>query len=118
MRADGSIVWLDDVIGPGWALLAVDCEGGFPDLADPLWERLAPRSIALALGERQPPASEPPVISVSEADQPFEQLEAASGQLVLLRPDRFVFGVFEASRETGFATLLRDRIGRVEIERT
>ena len=91
--ADGSEPALDDVLGPGFALVGI---GSMPDVSGlaaalaPLERAAGLRRVVLGLG-RMP---EPPYRGarpVTVKDGPFaRELEAYAGAAVLVRPDRYV----------------------------
>jgi len=103
---DGSVQLLDEILGRAFALVAVEPnEGRFPALRDPIWDRLAASRVVLRLDERLPPAHEDRcVTAVADVDGLLGAwLAAARGQVILVRPDRFVFGSFDQTGEAGFA---------------
>lgn len=104
---DGGSAPLDDVLGPGYALLAVDVVGdaglGLADHA--LWKRLAPRRVRVLLDDRFPADREWPTIA--DRDGALRAaLHDAAGRYVLVRPDRFVAAVFEGGDARGVADAL------------
>jgi 3-(3-hydroxy-phenyl)propionate hydroxylase len=110
MRADGRMRLLDDELGRWFALLAVEPAVG--DLRSPLWAGIGARRLRLVLDERFPESTaehEPPV--VADADGLLrEALADCRGQIVVLRPDRFVLGTFAPAHEQDFLERWR-RIG-------
>jgi 3-(3-hydroxy-phenyl)propionate hydroxylase len=104
-RADGGEVLLDETIGPRFAILAYGRDGAaaLAGLADPLWARLDARRIAIV------PAGVPAdditgVDAVVRADEP---VPVGEGECVVLRPDRYVAGVFRDGGEAAFCTAFR-----------
>jgi 3-(3-hydroxy-phenyl)propionate hydroxylase len=104
-RADGAEVLLDEVIGPRFAVLAcgADAEAALAGLGDPLWARLDARRVAI-LPAGTPSRGGSGVDAVVRADEP---LPLAPGELILLRPDRYVAGVFAAAGEAAFCDAFR-----------
>jgi 3-(3-hydroxy-phenyl)propionate hydroxylase len=93
LAASGAVRRLDDVLGDGFALLAVE----LADAAVPggeLWGRLAPRLVRVLLDDRFP-REDDPVPTVADYDRSLrEWLAPFSGRYVLVRPDRFVAAAF------------------------
>ncbi|BBP76187.1 MULTISPECIES: bifunctional 3-(3-hydroxy-phenyl)propionate/3-hydroxycinnamic acid hydroxylase [Pseudomonas] len=110
--AAGNSVLLDKVLGTGFALLqyASSVDSRLDALRHPLWERLeARRILVLPKGGKPDPAHTGPVwIDSDGALQAL--LDEPSGQLLLLRPDRYVAAIFPLAEEQdiaeGFAALL------------
>jgi 3-(3-hydroxy-phenyl)propionate hydroxylase len=100
--ADGRIVLLDEVLGPWFALLAVEPVHREP--RSPVWEAIGARRVRLALEERFPPSTrigDTPV--VADADGLLRHaLADCRGAVVVVRPDRFVLGAFTPDREEDF----------------
>ncbi|MDQ6806098.1 MAG: FAD-dependent monooxygenase, partial [Actinomycetota bacterium] len=97
--SDGRRVRLDDVLGRGYAILAVErgtTRAPPVPVDDPLWRRLDPVWIRTLLDERFPRDERVPAIA--DLDGALRRaLTACAGQYVLVRPDRFVAAVFEPS---------------------
>lgn len=92
---DSTAIRLDDALGPGFAILGVD-------LAGQDWLRLEKHDFGLAdltlvdvaLGDRAPKVH-PRRVGIADSDGSLQSmLEAFSGQVLLLRPDRVVAAVF------------------------
>jgi 3-(3-hydroxy-phenyl)propionate hydroxylase len=96
LLADGEQRRLDDVLGPGFALVRVDPSSGAPGLPvlpEP-WASLAPRVVSLLLGDRAPRAAVGGEIVAADIDGSLTSLLGpCRGQLLLIRPDRFVAAV-------------------------
>jgi 3-(3-hydroxy-phenyl)propionate hydroxylase len=102
LLADGRVTLLDDVLGDWFALLAVEpIEAA---ARSPIWERLGARRVHLVLDDRFPRSTaphDPPV--VTDADGLLrDALADCRGQIVVVRPDRFVLGAFAPAREQDF----------------
>jgi 3-(3-hydroxy-phenyl)propionate hydroxylase len=100
---EGHVALLDEVMGNGFALLAVDVERPqVPD--DPLWNAIAPRVVRVLLEDRFP--EEGDWTTVADFDGGVRRaLAGAAGSYVLVRPDRFVAAVFTPDR---FAAVARE----------
>ena len=107
---DGREVPLDDVLGPGFALLAIDParDDPFHDLGHPLWERIGARRLAIVLGDRAP-GCDPR--RVADLDGQLASFLGTGSRFVLVRPDRFVAAAFEAAAEGPVAAQLTELLG-------
>ncbi|HYC81343.1 MAG TPA: hypothetical protein VEB65_06125, partial [Solirubrobacterales bacterium] len=105
LDCEGRRLPLDEALGSGFALVDVDPgPGPAAVLADPLWERICARRLRLRLGERFPTAprpAEPPMYADLD-DLLAEPLSDCRGQVLLVRPDRFVVGAFAPADEEAF----------------
>lgn len=103
---DGSVDKLDDVMGPGFALLSV---GGSPDtpFAGPpheMWDRLAPTRLCVSTEAPDNPPDDSVLRCTWAAGRPPDQLIPYDGKILLVRPDRYVAAAFapdEASHIAG-----------------
>jgi len=95
LRSDGSRLHLDDVLGQGYALLAVaPPRHAFRPPTDQIWTALGPRLVELVLDDRAPRAGGDEVEVVADIDGGLARLlDPYRGQVLLIRPDRFVAGV-------------------------
>lgn len=105
LRADGRLAPLDDMLGPWFALVAVEpADGALERLRSAIWSRLGVCRMRLLLDERFPPSTaehEAPV--VADADGLLRHaLADCRGQVVVVRPDRFVLGTFAPAQEHDF----------------
>jgi 3-(3-hydroxy-phenyl)propionate hydroxylase len=102
LLADGRLALLDDVLGPSFALLAVEPTEGA--LRSPAWASLGARHVRIQLDERFPPSTgthEAPI--VADADGLLrDALADCRGLVVVVRPDRFVLGAFAPAQEQDF----------------
>jgi 3-(3-hydroxy-phenyl)propionate hydroxylase len=92
----GRHVLLDEILGPGFALLRLHNNpvSAFANLRSPLWKRLDVRFVAIQ--ERSLHA------------QLFPSL--APDLFVLVRPDRYIYGVFKAGQEEEFVADLQESL--------
>jgi 3-(3-hydroxy-phenyl)propionate hydroxylase len=103
--ADGRLALLDDVLGPWFALVAVEpAEGVLGRLRSPVWAAIGARRVRLALDERFPPSTgADEAAAVADADGLLrDALADCRGQVVVVRPDRFVLGAFAPAQEQDF----------------
>jgi 3-(3-hydroxy-phenyl)propionate hydroxylase len=102
LLADGRLALLDDVLGPSFALLAVEPTEGA--LRASVWVSLGARRVRIQLDERFPPSTGPheaPI--VADADGLLrDALADCRGLVVVVRPDRFVLGAFGPAKEQDF----------------
>ena len=93
-RPDGGAVRLDDVIGPGFALIAQreDAARAMAEMRETLWPELAPTMISIA---ETLAADIPGVVAlVPEPSPALPALRAHRDQIILVRPDRYVAAGF------------------------
>jgi 3-(3-hydroxy-phenyl)propionate hydroxylase len=114
LLADGSIGLLDDVIGPRFALIAIEPrEGRFPKLAEPIWAKLDAARLVLWLDERLPP-SDPGEDAIGIAEL-GGLLTTSLGDLrdtmLVVRPDRFVLAQFTPIEEPPLAAAVCAALG-------
>jgi 3-(3-hydroxy-phenyl)propionate hydroxylase len=111
--AGGRLVDLDDVLGGGFALIAVgDSPAALDELSAPLWQRLGARRVHLAVDDRLAARDTLRCVSVADADGLLgEQLADLRGRIVVVRPDRFAAGSFVPSDEAAFVSALEQRLG-------
>lgn len=100
----GKTARLDDVMGPGFALIAQNQKDAatLGQLKHPLWRQLKPALIHLA-GADEEVSGPGPIISVTASDGFSRPLRTHRDQIVLVRPDRYVAGAFFAEDEFDFA---------------
>lgn len=113
----GQRVLLDEMLGPGFTLLRLhhNPEEAFAAIKANFWERLGVRCVCVQPesmnSERQDsykeqPAStganSPPFIIVKSNDKNF--LSSLQDQFIVIRPDRYVLGVFKEKNAARFAS--------------
>lgn len=111
-EAGGGYVRLDDILGTGYALLAV---GGAiehaEELTHQLWQRLSVTRTHVAINDRLP-ARGVSWRGVCDLDgQLAEQLSRCEGRVLLIRPDRVIAGTFHPSAEWQFASRVEAGLG-------
>jgi 3-(3-hydroxy-phenyl)propionate hydroxylase len=100
-------VLLDEVLGAGYALVGVDLDAAALDrLTDPFWEQIGARRLAIALDDRAPHPARHPIVTDVGGPLP-QELGAYAGQILLVRPDRYVAAVFPLGQEQQVAAALR-----------
>jgi 3-(3-hydroxy-phenyl)propionate hydroxylase len=107
LSGDGRQFPLDEVLGPGFALLAVNPPAGdpFSALRHPLWDRIGGRRVAIVLGDRAPGRG---AGRVADLDGQLGSFLGSSERFVVVRPDRFVAATFTAGQEGQTATRLAE----------
>jgi 3-(3-hydroxy-phenyl)propionate hydroxylase len=110
LGGDGREVPLDDLLGAGFALLAIDPAAGdpFAALTHPLWDRIGARRLAIVLGDRAP---ERDLGRVADLDGRLAAFQGTGSRFVLVRPDRFVAAAFGAADEGLVAAQLGELLG-------
>lgn len=107
VRRDGAAVRLDEVIGPGFALIGQDSVSArHAIMTHGLWGRLRPRT--LHLGPEPSGATGPDVLACD--DPTAAPLRAHRDQLMLVRPDRYVAGAFSPADADRFAEAFAQRL--------
>src|SRR6266571_2776007 len=100
----GERVLLDEVLGPGFALLRLYDDPGkaFASLEVDSWKRLGVRFVCVQPGRYTPSRSEECVV-VGDVDGEMSKFLRHDQQLfVLVRPDRYIFGVLRAEEADRF----------------
>jgi len=95
VTSQGERVLIDEVLGPGFALLRLydDPARAFEPLKTDFWERLGARFVCVQPGRYTPAVSEKCII-VGDVDGEMGKFLGHDQQLfVLVRPDRYIFGV-------------------------
>ena len=100
----GERVLLDEVLGPGFALLRLydDPAKAFASLRADFWKRLGVRFVCVQPGRYTPSGSEECVV-VGDVDGEMSKFLRHDQQLfVLVRPDRYIFGVLREEEADRF----------------
>ncbi len=115
--ANGKTVRFDDVLGPGFALIAQNGEdaASLERLQHPLWQQLKPALVHLRNGDADKAAAG--VIDVAATDDFVRPLRTHRDQIILVRPDRYVAGAFFAADEYGFAERFQEILRSSTAER-
>jgi 3-(3-hydroxy-phenyl)propionate hydroxylase len=102
---------LDDALGPGFALLAVELPADWRPRHS-LWRRLEAKPVLLRLDDRFAPVVDG-VEAVADADAMLTQvLRQYRGRVMVVRPDRYVAGAFfPEAEENAFADALSRLLG-------
>ena len=100
--SDGGVRLLDDVLGPGFALVAVDPAGpALQRLDHPVWRTLRPTLVDARLDDRSARRGASGVQVVADYDGALTAaLAPHRGRLLLIRPDRFVMAVLSGDADT------------------
>ncbi|GAA4782957.1 bifunctional 3-(3-hydroxy-phenyl)propionate/3-hydroxycinnamic acid hydroxylase [Actinomycetospora chlora] len=94
--ATGRTTMLDDVLGPGWALLGVDVPASALDAAAAACASLDPVVAHVPADDRLPRATEARRVLVDLDGGLDREAAPYRGRVVLLRPDRFVAAAWSA----------------------
>lgn len=108
----GDARMLDDAMGPGFCLLALDSgtAAALAGLDQPLWERLEARRVALVPGA-EPAAEDDRVRLVAPADGVLPARFAPyRDRILLVRPDRYVAAAFAPGDAGGVANRLSEML--------
>src|SRR5262249_26514336 len=110
LSGDGREVPLDNLLGAGFALLAIDpaADDPFAALTHPLWERIGARRLAIVLGDRAPGRD---LRRVADLDGRLAAFLGTGSRFVLVRPDRFAAAALGAADEGHVATQLGELLG-------
>lgn len=107
MIPDGAMIPFDNVLGSGFGLMSI---GAGPDSFDgftqPVWDRIVPHRVEVALGDVNPLAH-PDHVSVADVDDRLAEAFAAHhGEVLLIRPDRYVAASCHPERADDMAAWL------------
>jgi 3-(3-hydroxy-phenyl)propionate hydroxylase len=109
---DGRVRALDELLGRDFALLGIEVEPGrLAQLEDPLWQRLDAARVQVVLDDRLPRLDGDCVCCADLDGLLASQLRGVRGRVVLVRPDRFIAGVFAPDDERTFAAALSRQLG-------
>jgi 3-(3-hydroxy-phenyl)propionate hydroxylase len=102
--SDGAACRLDDVFGPGFAVVGIGGEtaSALARLDQPVWDRLGIRRVLVAAGDAVA-AGAAHVTIVELDDDRHSRLSELAGQLLVVRPDRFVAVQCPAARPADLA---------------
>ncbi|GAC1342392.1 MAG: bifunctional 3-(3-hydroxy-phenyl)propionate/3-hydroxycinnamic acid hydroxylase [Ktedonobacteraceae bacterium] len=115
----GQRVLLDDILGPGFALLRRhhNPQEAFATLKTDFWQRLGTQlvcvtaspalEVALAYGAQQTNHSLP-IAVVSSEDPSF--LHTKENLFIVVRPDRYIFGVFKEEKADSFVSTFQRQL--------
>ena len=106
---------LDDEIGTGWALIGVGVDPTTV-LTDPVWATLeATWSTVHAVGRRLPGHPNPKVTEVEANDDAWSDWlrtrRIRTGDVLVVRPDKYVFAVASATTQAQAADAVRRQLG-------
>ena len=107
-RPDGSLAMLDDVLGPGFALVGVGCGAAdWTAVAVAELAALGCRRVDVAVDDMLPEDGEE-TAGIADADGALAQwCEPLRGRFALVRPDRYVAAVFAGAEVGEVASWLR-----------
>ena len=113
---DGDTVKLDDLLGPGFALLAVgaDAAAALADFDRPVWAHLEARRVALLPTDGEPGDDLPRDrlrIARIAAGEISRKLDPYRGKILLIRPDRYVAAACSPADGAAMAAALADLAG-------
>lgn len=104
---DGGAAPLDSRMGDGFALLGRD-EASLAALSHPIWAALDARRVAVLSGERTPRGG----MTVGDKDEQLAEIFSLhEGEILLVRPDRYIAGAFRPADEIAFADQLQSVLG-------
>ncbi len=97
---------LDDVLGPGFALVAIGSSvaDDMASLDHPLWARLDANRVTLTGDE---PAGGPNLVRIAEGSLQH-RFDKYAGRILLVRPDRYVAAAFSAAEASEIADRLTE----------
>jgi 3-(3-hydroxy-phenyl)propionate hydroxylase len=110
---DGRDTLLDEIIGHRFALVSYHADGGADcaELDHPLWKALGAVRICI-FAQRAPAALPAAGIGVIDTSGALRQLFSQQpGQIMLVRPDRYIAGEFEPAGQDRFAAQFGERLG-------
>ena len=120
----GDAAKLDDVMGAGFALLAIgsDAADRLATLAQPVWSQLDPKKVALIpdntdpdttgvhIGSYRADAPSPQIVRTAPSSMP-RKLAPYNGKILLIRPDRYVAAAFTPENVEAIAEALEAQMG-------
>ena len=109
--AAGDVVLLDEALGPGFAILAIDPPAAFwRKFTHPIWRSLAARKIAVAPKNSPRPYLDDVVEAQDESGVLRAYFEAYPRSALLLRPDRYAAAEIPFERVDEIAIALSDLV--------
>ncbi|MGZ4672223.1 MAG: bifunctional 3-(3-hydroxy-phenyl)propionate/3-hydroxycinnamic acid hydroxylase [Ilumatobacteraceae bacterium] len=113
MLPEGAVVPLDDVLGTGFCLVAVGTGAlAFDAFTQPIWDVVGARRIELALDDVNPLPSSTH-LSIADVDEKLAATLARHvGDMLLVRPDRYVAGVCRPNDAASLADWFERSLGR------
>ena len=110
LSGDGRQVPLDDILGAGFALLAIDsaADDPFAALRHPFWDGIRAWRVGVVLGDRAPGRD---TRRVADLDGRLGSFLGTGSRFVLVRPDRFVAAAFTGVDEGRVAARLAKLLG-------
>lgn len=113
MLPEGAVVPLDDVLGTGFCLIAVGTGAlAFDAFTQPIWDVVEARRIELALDDVNPLPSSTH-LSIADVDEKLAATLARHvGDVLLVRPDRYVAGVCRPNDAASLADWFERSLGR------
>jgi 3-(3-hydroxy-phenyl)propionate hydroxylase len=114
--ADGRTAKLDDLLGPGFALLAIgaDAAAALAALDQPVWTHLEARRVALLPTDGEAGDNLPRDklrIAQIATDDISRKLEPYRGKILLIRPDRYVATAASPAGSAAMAAALAGLVG-------
>lgn len=104
---DGKVELLDSVIGNGFSLICINDQdsGVLGTLKNPLWQRLATSKVAIVgdQGTLRRPARDDYQVVADTKNALIPLMESHKGKIMLIRPDRYIAGIFDVNEESQFA---------------
>jgi len=113
---DGDTLKLDDLLGPGFALLAIgaDAAAALADFDQPVWTHLEARRVALLPTDGEPgdglPGDRLRIARIA-AEDISRKLEPYRGRILLIRPDRYVAAACSPAGAAAIAEALSGLVG-------
>ena len=113
---DGDTLKLDDLLGPGFALLAIgaDAAAALADIDQPVWTHLEARRVALLPTDGEPgdglPGDRLRIARIA-AEDISRKLEPYRGKILLIRPDRYVAAACLPAGAAAIAEALSGLVG-------
>jgi 3-(3-hydroxy-phenyl)propionate hydroxylase len=110
ITGDGRRVLLDEVLGSGFALLRrhPNAQKAFATINTDFWERLGTRFVCIQADDAHCELQEPPSLPITIVRAPDKHFPGISEDyFVVVRPDRFVLGIFKEEEADAFVSALQ-----------